>query len=265
MNRRQDNMDVSRKRRKLGASERWFRRRRGGANEKEDKDEGWRQKTPTPAPTPVDTTASTPSHVPGTRRPATDSGPAPPPGPVTVPAVDLATVPVPVHERDVESTLMIPFTAGSTLLKAMQKAEDEYCSATQCKRIRVIERGGSKLVHLLGRNDPWASQKTCRDPACVTCTSRTWLKEKAKEARKRKEELPPGLLRSGSHACRREGVNYSLQCLTCLSIGCRTLYRGESSRSSRQRHGEHWRDLEAGVVTSPMVLHAIQEHGGDET
>ena len=39
-------------------------------------------------------------------------------------------------------------------------------------------------------------------------------------------------------------------------------YRGESSRSSRQRHKEHLADLGNGVAASPLVAHAVEAHGG---
>ena len=45
VNARCDTMDVQRKRAKLGAAERWFRRRRGGEREVARKDMGWRKDT----------------------------------------------------------------------------------------------------------------------------------------------------------------------------------------------------------------------------
>ena len=48
LNRRQDNQDVARKRKKIGASEQWFKRRRGGAEEKRKKDHGWRATSGSP-------------------------------------------------------------------------------------------------------------------------------------------------------------------------------------------------------------------------
>ena len=54
---------------------------------------------------------------------------------------------------------MIPYTPGADLQKKMQRAENAYCTATGARKIRVIERGGSKLIDLLGRTDPWLSQR----------------------------------------------------------------------------------------------------------
>ena len=53
-----------------------------------------------------------------------------------------------------------------------------------------------------------------------------------------------------------------VQCGTCLDLGRVSTYRGESSRSAHQHHGEHARDLTLGVADSPLVLHVVEEHGG---
>ena len=48
LNKRDDSNDVSRKRAKLGASERWFRRRRGGEDEVQKNKHGWRREPKMP-------------------------------------------------------------------------------------------------------------------------------------------------------------------------------------------------------------------------
>ena len=263
LNRRQCGMDVQKKRSKLGASERWYRRRHGGQAERGRKDQGWRSSQVTledglPLPLPVDPGAGRGSRVPAGRR----QGPGGTQGPRVEPDPGPGTVGQEVRERPEEATLMAPFMPGAALQKELQKAEDAYCTSTGAKRSRVVERGGSRLIDLFGRNDPWAPGRTCGDTNCMTCNSRMWFREQAKQARKRKEELPAGLLRPGSTQCWKEGTNYSLQCLTCLSNGCSTLNRGEMNRSGRQRHGDHWRNLQDGDTCSPMVMHAVEEHGG---
>ena len=120
------------------------------------------------------------------------------------------------------------------------------------------------MSHLLCRNDPWASRRFCYDKSCVTCRSRSWLQEQTKAAKKAKEKLPDELEKTTVNQCRREGINYTIQCLTCIPLGLKTLYRGEGARSARQRQGEHFRDLENGTVASPLVIHALEEHGGQK-
>ena len=105
----------------------------------------------------------------------------------------------------------------------------------------------------------------CTDSSCPTCKTRLYLKEERKRAQKEGRKLPTILQLPGSSLCRREGSNYTVQCMGCLQAGMDSQYRGESSRSSRQRHKEHARDLEAGTTSSPLVHHVIEVHGGDKT
>ena len=125
-----------------------------------------------------------------------------------------------------------------------------------------MEHGGDCLINLLGRNDPWASKRACTDSECVVCKSRSWIQSQTREAKKKGESLPKELITDTLTQCRHEGTNYCVQCLPCLKQGRQVLYRGESSRSSRQRGAEHERDLRTGTISSPFVLHAIKEHGG---
>ena len=166
-----------------------------------------------------------------------------------------------IAELDPEATLQVPYSVGSRLLKAMQDKEDEYSRTTGCRRVRIVEGGGDKLVNTLGRNNPWASRLYCTDVGCQACKTRRWLKERQKEAKKSNAKLPKIMVRQGSGMCRREGINYSLQCLPCLSQGVDSQYKGESSRSGRQRLGEHKSTLESGLVSNPLVLHSVEVHG----
>ena len=117
------------------------------------------------------------------------------------------------------TTLLVPYSIGSRLKSMVQKAEDAFSALVGGGRVRVIEQGGDVLSHLVGRNDPWAASRTCGDPGCLPCRSRTWLKQAKKDAKKAGGELPPCLLMKSSHQCHREGVNYSLQCLICAMGG----------------------------------------------
>ena len=162
----------------------------------------------------------------------------------------------------VEATLTVPFTPGSVLKDAIQKIDEDFCKLVKSRKIRVIEAGGDKLINLLGRNDPWSNQRVCDDSECPPCTTRTWINEERKEAKKANQKLPTILETKTNHNCRRESLNYTIQCIPCVKLGRRTLYRGESSRSARQRHKEHHTDIQKGLVNSPLVTHSIMEHGG---
>ena len=159
--------------------------------------------------------------------------------------------------------MLVPFTLGSTLKNMVQRSDREFVQLVGGgKPVRVVEKGGDKLINTLGRNDPWGGDMSCQDETCVPCGSRRWIREERKLARSRGEKLPDNLLTKSSNQCRREGCNYTLQCLGCLETGQQSLYRGETARSGRQRQKEHSKDLETGAVTSPIVLHTIEVHGG---
>ena len=157
---------------------------------------------------------------------------------------------------------MVPYTVGEGLRKCVQDAEYTFSRLTGSQRVRVVEEGGDKLSNLLCRNDPWAAKRTCPDPRCVMCSSRVWLAQQKKEAKKTGQSLPRVLIQKTSNQCHREGTTYTLQCLDCALLGRGSLYQGESSHSARQRQGQHARDLEQGVTSSPLVDHAIRVHGG---
>ena len=160
------------------------------------------------------------------------------------------------------TTLLVDYSVGSVLKTRVQQAEDAFSDLVGGGRVRVIEKGGEVLSNLLGRNDPWAAKRSCKDVACEPCKARVWLAEQRKAAKKEGQDLPPCLLTKSSHQCRREGHNYSLQCLQCALKGVKSVYWGESSRSPRQRLKEHFQDCEAGLVTAPMVQHSLEAHGG---
>ena len=64
-------------------------------------------------------------------------------------------------------------------------------------------------------------------------------------------------------SCTGEGMNYILECVTCRNQERRRAYLGEKSRSTYQRGREHAKEIREGTVTHPMVIHCIEEHGGD--
>ena len=74
--------------------------------------------------------------------------------------------------------------------------------------------------------------------------------------------LPKGMLKNASLNCRREGLNYAAQCILCLDQVLVATYRGQSSRSGRQRHKEHRDALRLWSAANPLVMHCVEEHGG---
>ena len=253
VNNRDDSQDLPRRRRKMGEATNWFRRRRGGPTETARKDNGWRSCSGTGS-----LTGGAPG---GQSRRRTNVECQESSSPITTHGTQEQERAKP-DARQIESTLLIPYTKGAVLQKMMQRRDDQLTEMTGSRRVRVVESGGDKLVHLLRRNDPGSTKRFCKDKACTPCGTRAWLVEKKKDTREMKEKLPKILISKTSRQCRREGVNYTLQCLLCLPLGKQSLYRGESSHSARGRQGQHARDISNGVVTNPLVIHSIKEHGG---
>ena len=120
----------------------------------------------------------------------------------------------------------------------------------------------------LGRNNPWETEWFCPRQDCLPCQGRQILAAEAElEAmqltaqegpcpKRRKEDtisLP---------SCTSEGANYSIECLTCQKEGKRRVYLGETSHCTYQRGTEHWKEIREGVSSHPLVVHAVEEHGG---
>ena len=250
LNTRTEHGVVQKRRRKLGATEGWFSRRRGGEKETTMKDHGWTQAQDKAGPRVGGQRGRrTLSKYPNTNlkeKGGPTSNPGPNDGPKTM------------------ATLLVPYTMGSRLKEEMQQAEDRFVALVGGSRVRMVEQGGNVMGHLLGRGDPWASGRSCDDASCMTCSSRRWLREEQKSAKKEGRKLPDCLIVKSSHQCRREGLNYSLQCLDCALEGVRSVYWGESGRSARLRHQEHAAGVDRGDVANPLVLHSVECHGGSK-
>ena len=242
INRRNDTNEMETRRKKMTTKNTWFRKR-GGQSAKETKDNGWRTNQRLGGGSGGWRPAHLRAHV--------------------APGLQVVEKEAIEPQRKVISTLLVPYSVGSALQKAVQDAEDTFSKLTGAERVRVVEKGGDTLLNTLGRNDPWSAGRSCGDPRCPQCQSRSLLKELKKDAKKAGMELPQGLLTQTSHQCRREGQNYGAQCAECLlNLGRSSTYWGETSRSGRQRMKEHVQDLDRGNVSSPLVMHAVQEHGG---
>ena len=62
-----------------------------------------------------------------------------------------------------ESILFVPFTKGSKLRKELQKIDDQVNGKQKFGRVRVTEKLGMSLIHLIGNQVPWKSYHCGRD------------------------------------------------------------------------------------------------------
>ena len=64
-------------------------------------------------------------------------------------------------------------------------------------RLKIVERGGTKLVDILHKANPWAG-RDCKRKRCLMCTSRT------EEGRKDEQD------------CKKRKLAYETSCRTCV-------------------------------------------------
>ena len=118
----------------------------------------------------------------------------------------------------------------------IQKKEKELNKLTR-RRVKVVERTGTQIQHILTKSDPWGDLK-CTRKDCLVCASTQTERTK----------------------CRSTSTVYTNTCLICKSRGTKKLYIGETARRSFRRSSEHTRDLRKCTEDSHMHLHICEEH-----
>ena len=135
-------------------------------------------------------------------------------------------------------------------------------------RLKIVEKGGTKLVDVLHKANPWAGEH-CGRNRCLLCTT------KAETGK------------SNSQDCRQRNIVYETTCLTCTEKQDletedrygeegkkkvdeekrrtrRFIYIGESNRSAYERGLEHQNDMPACKTSSHMLRHLIDQHEEEE-
>ena len=70
----------------------------------------------------------------------------------------------------VESIIFVPHTPRGELVKRLQKAEDTFSRLQDVTRWKFVEKGGRKLIDILGNTNPWADEFFGRLD-CKPCTT----------------------------------------------------------------------------------------------
>ena len=83
--------------------------------------------------------------------------------------------------KEVETIVFVPALPDSSLRKLLQSKDEDLCRTTNTPTARFIERGGTTLVELVGRNNPWAKEWTCPRQDCLPCQGRMILAAEAEE------------------------------------------------------------------------------------
>ena len=122
--------------------------------------------------------------------------------------------------ENIETPIFVPFTKESRLKKRLQEVDRLIGEATGTPACRFVERcGGSTIVGLLCRNNPWALQWECGRKECLVCKGRQLLAEEEEQRQIAPADGPqvPRPAREAVKAvpkCTMEGAGYLLECWT---------------------------------------------------
>ena len=164
-----------------------------------------------------------------------------------------------------KAVLFVLYTIGSTLAKRMREAEEKLMGITGYK-LKIVERGGTKLEDLLHRADPCQGQD-CSRAGCLLCETKQYTGKNT------------------TQECSKRNAVYKTYCITCQERGEQKIkeeetdekrateriksikqytYIGESSRSCFERGSEHLNDMRQLKPTSHLLRHALDQHEGEK-
>ena len=116
-------------------------------------------------------------------------------------------------EKEPITVLFVPRTPQGELAKLIKQKEEEIRKLTT-HRIRIVERNGTKIEHILTKPDPFGVEK-CQKDTCLVCL--TDEKEKGR--------------------CKTKNVVYKIECKICKKEGKSGVYWGETARTAQLRGG----------------------------
>ena len=97
--------------------------------------------------------------------------------------------------KKIKGVMFVPYTKHSELAQRLRENEERMEEMTGY-RIKIVEKGGTKLVDILHKANPWAGTE-CGRPGCLLCTSRK------EEGRQDKQD------------CKKRNLVYETSCRTC--------------------------------------------------
>ena len=139
-------------------------------------------------------------------------------------------------ERQPAAVLFVKRTPNGSLATELKQAEFNL-SKTFIKKVKIVERNGTQLQALLTRADPWGEDSCVRED-CMVCTHNM-------------DKTPN---------CRTKNLTYRSTCRLCKAAGAKCSYLGETSRSLRERWGEHVKDSQDSLEESHIAQHLMNQH-----
>jgi hypothetical protein len=97
--------------------------------------------------------------------------------------------------KAVKAMMFVPYTAHSGLAMRMRENEEKMEKKTGY-RLKIVEKGGTKLIDLLHKANPWAGQDCSRD-RCMLCISKN------------------GEDKRNTQDCKKRNCMYETNCWTC--------------------------------------------------
>ena len=98
------------------------------------------------------------------------------------------------------------------------KAKEAEIGKVTCHRVRIVQRNGERLEHLLTKSDPFGDSK-CSKESCLLCL--TSEKEKG--------------------MCKKTNMVYKIECLVCKSKGGRGFVGGRHPAHHNSGGGGPWK------------------------
>ena len=132
------------------------------------------------------------------------------------------------------TVLFVEQTPGGALANMFRQAE-KYLAELTGFRVKIAEKNGTKIVHILHQSNPWAEGK-CSRSGCLPCDT------------------------GDQKCCFKRNIVYKNTCILCKKEGKDAVYIGESSRSSNERATEHLNDFKRSKTDSHMYKHTETAH-----
>ena len=146
------------------------------------------------------------------------------------------------RKMEVASVLFVPRSERGTLTERLRK-EEEVISCQSGYRVKIVERGGTKLGDMLIRSDPFAGAD-CRRKDCYQCLTKSitckWI------------------------PCWRRNSTYMATCFRCKEKGVVAVYHGETSKSLYTRALQHVEKLKSWDTANFMLKHNIEQYPEDD-
>ena len=77
-------------------------------------------------------------------------------------------------EAKIKSVMFVPYTPGSQLAKMLRENEEKLAKVTK-NRMKIVERTGTQLQHVLTKANPWKGED-CERTNCLLCNTKLLTK-----------------------------------------------------------------------------------------